>query len=289
MTFAIYPLSIREVKPWPLATKIAGVRGDGLPDGFHTGGAWTWDGLVYKPLDGRPHPLAENHVQTEEDVVLEALAGQPLFPKNWWVEERNGRRFLVRKQAVIVGGPIVSWKDLSYDQLIQIERGIMNMNRLGYCVNDAISIGFDPDTCEMFIVDMSIAGQVSPIYWADDMHQVDRMFEWAGMERLRKLRSNARSALHDYLYLSGNVPEYHERIKFNHVYASFYRPIDRLWATLPDDVVLVQNKHENPEESTPYTWLFSHKELGDPLNPDPSSLMYRYELTWGYSRLHPRN
>ena len=92
-----YPLSIRDVSPSPGAVRLTGTRQDGLPDGMHTGGAWLCGEEVWKSLDGRPYANAECHYSTLEADVLEEMADKPLFPRNWRIEEANGRRFLVRE------------------------------------------------------------------------------------------------------------------------------------------------------------------------------------------------
>ena len=175
MSADVLPLSIREVKPHPLAVNYRGVRPDGLPDGFHTGGVYVLDGQVYKPLDGRPYPNFDGHVPTMEAEALHALAGLPFFPKNWRIEEHNGRRFLVRPWATIVQP-----RDLEVDMLWRIAEAVNAANLRQWEIGDLITVGRIGD--EWFIVDLSTAHycQYNATWPADDATYVGRLFEHAG-------------------------------------------------------------------------------------------------------------
>jgi hypothetical protein len=175
----VLPLSIREVKPHPLAVNYCGTRSDGLPDGFHTGGVYllkrNGNNLVYKPLDGRPCPNCDGHVPTMEAAALHALAGLPFFPRNWWIEERNGRRFLVRPWATIVHP-----RDLGLEMLWRIAEAVSAANRRQWEIGDLITVGKIGE--EWFIVDLSTAHycEYNATWPADDAAFVGRLFEYAG-------------------------------------------------------------------------------------------------------------
>ena len=189
------PLTIRDVSPGPGAIRLTGVRPDGLPDGVHTGGAWLWgEGEVWKPLDGRPHPTAGAHFPTQDDVVLGVMAGAPLFPRNWTVEERGGRRFLVRAVAQIFPRDL-PWSTLSEADALLVERGVRALNEAGWEIGDPVSLGRDPEG-RLFLVDLSNAHFIaSHVHGADDLWRLDRFFQEAGFERLLRFRGLARTVI----------------------------------------------------------------------------------------------
>src|SRR2546430_12019622 len=91
-----FPLEFHNISPGADFT-------ERLP-GEHTGGPFVNpDGQeLWKPLDCLPYPNAPHRVETREATILERLAGTPGFPRNWRVEQANGRRFLVRKRAYLI-------------------------------------------------------------------------------------------------------------------------------------------------------------------------------------------
>lgn len=268
MSLKTYPLSIRDVKPHPMAYRITGERPDGMPDGYHTGGAYLWEGMVYKPLDGRPYANADCHVQTQEDKILDVMQDVPLFQKNWHVEELNGRRFLVRKQAIIVGSKDYAWTDLDRDQVLQVEQSLRMLNYRNIEINDPISMGFD-ENGDMFIVDLSCAGYTNPgfLNGADDTNHVLNFFKLCRYNGLFNLRRKARNASEAFI-LS------HDK-DYRHVYASFNRPISGLWASIPG-AVYVHNERADWDNGIPHSWVVTDKPLSD-------DVIYRYELSWGWS------
>ena len=262
----VYPLSIRDIAPTPDAERLTGTRPDGLPDGFHTGGAWKVGDEVWKPLDCRPYANADCHVSTREDEVLEAMVGQPLFPRNWRVEEANGRRFLVRKFAHIVD----DFSQLSYEQVLEVERGVRALNAAGWEIGDAISLAFDLDSYELFIVDLSNAQKMTGTgaFAADEDWRVRKVFELAGFGALSKLRQHAFHVITGIDFLDD------KREGFVHVYASFNRPLG-MWAKIPDSVFVHTDK-ANWSEQIPHTWVVTKEPLAD-------DVCSRYELKHGWS------
>lgn len=262
----VYPLSIRDIAPAPDAERITGTRPDGLPDGFHTGGAWRVGDEVWKPLDGRPWANADCHVATREAEVLEFMAGQPLFPRNWRIEEANGRRFLVRKFAHVVD----DFSQLDHDQLLYVERGVRALNAAGWEVNDALSLAFDLDSYELFLVDLSAVQPMTGTgaYAADEDWRLKQLFRAAGFESLARLRERARSVVANIPFLEN------KRAGFVHVYASFARPLGN-WAKIPESV-FVHTDGANWSESIPHTWVVTKEPLAD-------NVCQRYELRYGWS------
>jgi hypothetical protein len=267
------PLSIRDTPPHPDAVRMTGVRPDGLPDGVHTGGAWEFQGEIWKPLDGRPYANCENHYPTREAEVLELMAGKPLFPRNWRIEERNGRRFLVRKRAFLIPDA-VPYSELSLDQVLFVEQAVRDLNRAKWEIGDLISLAVDPDTYDLFFLDLSAAhpqdGQ--GCYRADEEWRIREFFKLCGADRLSKLRNHARHVLLNDLWML-------EHPEHRHVYASFNRPISGLWASIPGDPEYIHNQYADWTESIPHTWVITKEPLDQ-------ETMQRYELTWGWSPIH---
>jgi hypothetical protein len=145
----VYPLSIRDVSPGDGAVRLTGTHPSGIPDGIHTGGAWLLGNEVWKPLDGRPFSNSECQVQTREDEVLALMAGEPLFPRNWRVEERHGRRFLVRQKALIIPRD-VPYSDLNKEHMLLVESGMRALNARGWETGEELGVAFDQDSCELF-------------------------------------------------------------------------------------------------------------------------------------------
>ena len=169
------PLSIREQPPFRHALRINGTRWDGLPDGVHTGGAYAYQGLVYKPLDGRPGMEAQAHYPTQEAQFLEVFAGRPFFPRNWWLETHNERQWLVRPRATILQP-----QDLALTALEALWTAIQEVNAAGWEIGDLLSIGRLDGV--LFVVDCSCAHEQrgAGAYWADDEHHIARLWKAAG-------------------------------------------------------------------------------------------------------------
>lgn len=185
-----YPITIRDIAPGPGAIRMTGSRSDGSSDGFHTGGAWFYQGKVWKPLDGRPYANASSHIETTEEQCLVALRDKPLFPQNWVIKEANGRRFIVRDRVPVFpgGGLRLTLKDL-----LEIESGLIEMNRLNWEVNDDLVIGKDRRG-KLFIVDLSAASYTtgSHAYAANDSSHFDKLCRLAGFEEIPTLKSIGR-------------------------------------------------------------------------------------------------
>ncbi len=256
-----YPLSIRDIAPTANAIRLTGTRIDGLPDGYHTGGAWLVGDEVWKPLDGRPYANCPNHYSTLEDIALEEMADQPCFPRNWRVEECNGRRFLVRPKAIVI-----TPKELLPSQALKIEQAVRSLNRAGWEIGDAISLGLCPVARQYFIMDLSNAHRMIR---ADDQWRIEALFKDADLDHLAHLRRNAHEALCG-LEFAGNIPA-----GYGHIYASFSRPLND-WAYIPDAVYLYPSERPNKGAGIPHTWVVTSESLG-------AGILQRYELHWGWS------
>ena len=239
----------------------AGERWDGRPEGVHTGGPWLFEGEVWKPLDCRPYYNADFLSPTDEVEVLEDMAGEPFFPRNWRVEERNGRRWLVRPEAVMVPP-----SRLTGEQLLELEQAVRGLNAAGWTVGDEITVGICREDLKYFIVDLSAAAR-DPL--ADDFRRVFRFFEAAGHDWLVKLRWAAHSLIYGFDWLEEH-PDTGE-----HVYASFNRPVSPTWASLPAGT-LFKSQKRNYDAAIPHTWIVTREPL-------PEEKVRKLELKWAWS------
>lgn len=273
-----FPLNIRDVGPHPDAKRLTGTNGNGLPSGVHTGGAWLWEGEVWKPLDARPYLNCPCHYPTDELECLELMAGEPLFPRNWRREERNGRAFVVRDEAYLIPDDMPH-KELDVEQILMIERAVRNLNRKHWEIGDEIALAMDRKTYELFLYDLSNAHPQNGrgCYAADEEWRVTRFFEACGLDFLVALRNNAHQVAVD-LVIS-DLDAY--RTGYDHVYASFNRPVSLLWASIPGDPILRHEAAASWRDATPHTWVLTREPL-------PEDVLKRYELKWGWNPIHER-
>ena len=272
------PLSIRDVKPFPEAVRLTGKRSDGIPDGVHTGGAYLLDDEVWKPLDGRPFQNADYHLPTLEAQALELMADEVCFPRNWHVESRNGREWLVRRRAHLLNP-----KDLSDRDIFHTEQGVRLMNKRGWEIGDDLSLAYDGETYQLFIVDLSCAHpqEGKHAYAADEYRRVLKLFRAAGYDFLASTRERAIHLLGDPLHFEVRTEQPVDDFRF--VYGSFNRPISRGWATLPDDAVFIDSNRwfddigiEFFRDGVPHTWVVTREKLN-------TDIAFRYELQMCWS------
>jgi hypothetical protein len=261
------PLSMGDVGPGPGAERLEVPEAwHGKPEGVHTGGPWLFEGEVWKPLDAKWFYNAPYRVPTQEEEVLEEMAGKPFFPRNWRVEERNGRRWLVRAEAVIVPPD-----RLGKEQRLELEQAVRELNRQGWTIGDEIVVGICREDLQYFIVDLSAATR-DPV--ADDFRWVFRFFEAAGYKWLVNLRWNAHQLIYGLDWLEEH-PESGE-----HVYASFNRPVSPTWANLPVGT-LYKSQQRDHGAAIPHTWIVTEEPL-------PEDKVKKLELTWAWSPLEHR-
>ncbi len=157
-----YPLSLGGVSPgegfWRMALAHSW---KGLPEGRHTGGPWTSGKEVWKPLDACPGPDVSYRVNTLEDVVLEELytVDPFLFPRNWRIEERRGRRFLVRPWFRVVPFSYPP-AQITHDQVLLVECMVRVVNEQWWWIGDDLNIAFDADD-HPILLDLSNAQRVN--------------------------------------------------------------------------------------------------------------------------------
>ncbi len=267
------PVSVRDVPPHPDAYKIEATRWDGVAEGAHTGGAWVIGNEVWKALDGRPYANCDYQYQTQEAELLEVMAGRPLFPRNWRIEQAVGRSWLVRQRATVVEPT-----QLHRKALFRIEASVREANALGWEIGDVITLARDPETFELFILDLSCAHHLTGTgaFAADETSRILRLFEAASAFGLVELRRSARHLISPFAFLDRH-PELSSADwrEWRHVYASYYRPISKTWAArLPQDAVLEDVRDRTPD--LPHTWIVTRQ----PMDPD---VVRAYELEWGWS------
>lgn len=278
-----FPLSIRDVSPHANAVRLTGKTVTGLPSGFHTGGAWLWEKEVWKPLDGRPWANCDHHVPTNEDEILQELTSQgaPLFPKNWYIEERNGRRFVVRPNSLIFPDDVhpddlLAWHfDHGVSPLDYIESAIRYVNRRGWYIGEDISLAIDPDA-NWFLYDLSNARRTNG--QLDDECAWDRFVDFVHPAR-GELKRRAREVQDDVMLRS-------EPVFFaSHIYGSFSRPLGN-WASFGEygkDYLFAHENSPSWSKGVPHTWLLISG--GKPL---AAEVVKKFELQLCYaSWKHP--
>ena len=271
----VYPLSIRDVSPGEGAVRLVGTHVNGWTVGMHTGGAWLLGDDVFKPCDGRPGLDADCHEETLEEAVLTEMAGHLMFPKNWEIVEVNGRRFIKRARAYVYGNDIPI-SHLSQPQLLKMEQGVRGLNAAKWEINDPIVLAQDPNTYQLFVLDMSAAQRMtgSGAYAATDEHRIYDIFKLAGQDKLVTLRRHGRSVIHNVLSFEQRYDE-----QYAHVYASFSRPVDGSWARFPKDALFFATQGADWPQMIPHTWIVTKQ----PLDTDT---IKSYELQWAWSPIH---
>jgi len=274
------PLVLRDTPPtadhW---LRLTGARLDGLPDGYHTGGAWhnQATGEVWKPLDARPSPDCPFHEPTREAEALALVADEPAFLRNWRVEttfpavdgETIARRWLVRRHATVIDG---ARYQLTLGNVLEVEQGLRTLNRRGWGVNDAISVALD-DWLRPFILDLSNASPIGRYedeeyaYWLPFLRRVG--YGW-----LADLRAAGRGIAHALLLWRDRMG-YHN----GHVYAGLGQRPKRLprgsIALTPQEI-----KREVSEICPQVRWWLVHPDEDGEL---PEATADRLGLMWAWS------
>lgn len=277
------PLTIRDVAPGSDFTRLdPGERADGLPDGVHTGGCWlSPDGEeVYKPLDGRPFANSEYHLPTREANVLEVMAGEPAFPRNWRVEEGGElvvdgrtytRRWLVRPKAWLVPEDVDPAR-MELEDVLVVERGLRLLNMRGWEIGDDLKVAYARDG--VFILDLSNAWTYPR---ADDEWRFLKWAEAMGFGRLVRLRREARRVRS--LFRISEDPHWpradegHPDASYQHVYASGNGPISDLRVHIPEAHCVSADPHGDLGVRA---WVVTREPLD-------AETVHKYELTWGWA------
>jgi len=270
-TIEQYPESLVNVSPGEGFSRLQVPEGEAI----HTGGLYlSPDGKeVWKPLDVKPYQNCPFRVPSREKDVLEFMENQPGFPKNWRVEVSNGRTFLVRLKCLVVGQD-VDLEYLSLDDILKVEQWVRSLNSQYWEINDHITLAFDKERGELFILDLSAAqlkGGSSDPWVADDTTIFHKFATSCGFTKLVKLRQDARNLTSDLILLRLQGENLQLTENHKHIYASSRRPINGGWAKIPNAVYMDADKSANV-----WTWVITPELL-------PQEVIYQYELTWAYS------
>ncbi len=264
------PLSLGEVSPGDDFTRMQMPVYWGLAEGIHSGGPFLdpTGTHVWKPLDALPSPVATFRVYTHEVEALTLMDGAPGFPRNWRVEEANGRQFLVRKLAYPVP-EVYEASMLNHEQVLAVEAAQRAINANGWEIGDRVlRIAIDADSYEPFILDLSSAHFMGKNWHGADEHLKFEMWAEAvaGDTELVKLRRNARKVVS-----SAKWAIEHDRA-YRFVYGSRYRPVQASWANIPDAIYIDGNK----EETDMLTWVVVPARL-------PKEIVSGFQLEYGWS------
>ena len=281
-------LELGQVSPGEGFTKME--MGKGLPEGVHTGGPWlSPDGKdVWKPLDAKPYPNATERYPTDEAECLEAMAGKPGFPRNWRVEERRGRRWLVR--SLCWPWPQEDQIQSGLDIVLLIEQAVYDLNAAGWEAfgSDLPQAALDPDG-DWFILDLSAAHHVASwrTGWHGDRERVIRWMDAVGRGWLADLRRRGQGVYHNVAlshvfehsegepYRAGDVfykvPK-EARKGYCYIYASRNRSMSTLWARIEGAKFLDADMSLSP---VVHTWVAADHMLDE-------ETVKRYELTLAY-------
>lgn len=247
-----------------------------LLEGAHTGGVWYLpsENEVWKPLDGG-NAHDGPHYPTLEAECLEEMAGEVGFPRNWIVQsspvEVDGeiyeRNWIVRKKALVWGQD----KRLRGDGGLAyfVENAVRALNSRGWEVGDSISLAFDLDLYEWFILDLSCARRTYATASAwDDEWRVEAWWKENGYTRLLNLRQAGRHQVSGLEAIDNGVPR-----GWRVVYASRNRPVSFTWASrLRDRAVLLPGDYSKDRV---HTWIVTEAPLDD-----KTVRAYELDLAW---------
>ena len=274
----LLPLEVADRTPGDGFTKLPIPDGEGL----HTGGPFlSPDGLeVWKPLDGISNIISLiGRIPTQEAIVLEQMADQPGFPRNWRVELENDRLWLVRSRCKVLGQdlPIDS---LTPDQVLSVEQAVRSLNAQYWEINDRITVAIDPSTHQPFILDLSAAQPMgeapNSVCKANDQTGIDIWLKEIGATELMSLRHQARNLLISLEWMESEYDETH-------------RYVYRLKTDEQPDVIesafeLRQNQ-SLADQVGGVAWLYQKHwwiVTPEPIGPDQADLL---GLEWGWSEI----
>ena len=274
----LLPIEVADRTPGDGFTKLPIPDGEGL----HTGGPFlSPDGLeVWKPLDGISNITSlVGRIPTQEAIVLEQMADQPGFPRNWRVELENDRLWLVRPRCKVLG------QDLPIDiltpvQVLAVERAVRSLNAQYWEINDRITVAIDPSTQQPFILDLSAAQRIGEAHCssckANDWIWVMKWLESIGATELLRLRHQARNLLVSLEWLESGHSETH-----SYVY--------RLGTDEQPDVIEsafeLKENQRLANQVGGVAWLYQKHwwiVMPDPIDPDRADLL---GLKWGWSEI----
>lgn len=222
-------------------------------EGIHTGGVWeSADELeVWKPLDGRSNWVSiKGRIPTREGMVLESMAGKPGFPKNWRVEVRQERKWLVRPKVLVIPD---TYPEVSLEEVLKVEAAVRCLNATGWQISDRLRVAVDADE-EPFILDLSAVAFIDNAQtpeWLRANNDQD-FYMWAdslGYSELAYLRHAGHHLISDLAW----------RVKHPREFRWVYRatePISRQLARSLEGI-----RRETPDNSVGRYWLITDRRI----------------------------
>lgn len=271
MNTPIYQLALRDVAPGPAFERLPIPAGEGL----HTGGPWfepTAPSLIWKPLDARPFANADVLVPTREAEILGLLAGRPGFPCNWTSAVVNGRGWIIRRRAEVIGPDAPP----THAEALEIEQALRALNAVGWCLNDHVTAARDPETGAPFLLDLSAAAPQSVAHFRDDWRAWAKWARALGHGDLAELREAAYSVAD-----AMSLLRHPERRGFPHVYASVSTRLPELrTAALLVSCSMLGDVLDAHEPAGITAWVLTASALD-------VATCERLGLAWGWSPIEP--
>lgn len=271
MNTPTYPLALRDVSPGPGFERLPIPAGEGL----HTGGPWfdpAAPDLIWKPLDARPFVNADVLVPTREAEILGLLAGKPGFPRNWTTAVINGRSWIIRRRAEVLGPDTPPTRA----EALAIEQGVRALNAAGWCLNDYVTAARDPETGQAFLLDLSAAAPQLVAHFRDDWRAWCRWVRAVNLGDLAELREAAYRVADAVILL-----RHPERCGFSHVYASASTSLPELpTAALLVDCSMLGDVLDTRAPASVVAWVLAAEPLDVPT-------CVGLDLQWGWSPIEP--
>lgn len=217
--------------------------------GIHCGGVFRSPDkkYIYKPLDCRDgHQNNAPRLRTQEDVVLDVMAGAPGFPRNWHVEQKNGREWLVRPACLTIPGTF-PLAELREAHVLEIEAGLRALNEKNWDLGDGLEVAIDPQTRLPFLLDLSCSlyrGPKCSDLYRDDSSRFDTWVETVGFAEVSRFRWDARHIVESVRF------HYRYPKEYTHVYATTSGPFTRS-SELPGALLIEADR----QKSEVWTWI----------------------------------
>lgn len=266
-----YSLTLRDVPPGPGFERLPIPAGEGL----HTGGPWfdpALPDLIWKPLDARPFVNADVLVPTREAEILGLLAGRPGFPRNWTSAVINGRGWIIRRRAEVLGPDTPPTRA----EALEIEQALRALNAAGWCLNDHVTVARDAETGQVFVLDLSAAAPQPVAHFRDDWRAWCRWVRAVGHGNLAELREAAYNVAD-----AMSLLRHPERRGFPHVYASASTSLpDLLMAALLVGCSMLGDALDISAPAGVIAWILTADALD-------ATTCERLGLMWGWSPIEP--
>ncbi len=228
--------------------------------------------LIWKPLDARPFVNADVLVPTREAEILGLLAGRPGLPRNWTSAVINGRGWIIRRRAEVLGPDTPPTRA----EALEIEQALRVLNAVGWCLNDHVTAARDAETGQVFVLDLSLATPQPVKHFRDDWRAWCRWVRAVGHGDLAELREAAYSIAD-----AMSLLRHSERRGLSHVYAAASTSLPEL----PTSAILVGcsmlgDALDIRQPAGVRGWVLAADVLD-------ATTCERLGLTWGWSPIEP--